>query len=98
MINNPSTTTIESHFEYCVPELVFGPFNKSSFYNQKRGDTNVLIDWKGDSLGSANRIFKYEDELFDIEESDQMLKHLIEQMDVQECLDVLHDWGAEDID
>ena len=68
-----------------------------ALYNPQN-DENVPTDWKGDSLGSANRIFKYEDELFDIEESDQMLKHIIEQMDVQECLDVLHDWGAEDID
>lgn len=68
-----------------------------TLYNSQN-DSNVLIDWKGDILGSANRIFKYEDELFDIEESDQMLKHIIEQMDVQECLDVLHDWGGEDID
>jgi len=68
-----------------------------ALYNPQN-DENVPTDWKGDSLGSANRIFKYEDELFDIEESDQMLKHIIEQMDVQESLDVLHDWGAEDID
>lgn len=37
-----------------------------TLYNSQN-DSNVLIDWKGDILGSANRIFKYEDELFDIE-------------------------------
>ena len=57
-----------------------------------------IDDWTGEEITYSEHIYQYENDLFDDDGAREYLNMLIDNMEFWEILDVLHDWGAEDID
>lgn len=56
-----------------------------------------IDDWKGEEITHSEHIYQYENDLFDDDGARDYLNMLIENMEVREILDVLRDWGMEDV-
>lgn len=56
-----------------------------------------IDDWAGEEITHSEHIYQYENDLFDDDGARKYLNIIIENMEFSEILDVLRDFGMEDV-
>lgn len=56
-----------------------------------------IDDWSGEEITYSEHIYQYENDLFDDDGAREYMNMLIDNMELWEILDVLRDWGMEDV-
>lgn len=56
-----------------------------------------IDDWTGEEITHSEHIYQYGNDLFDDDGAREYLNMLIDNMEFWEILDVLRDWGMEDV-
>lgn len=64
----------------------------------KGSDLMPIDDWEGEEIPLGEQLYANNNELFTGNKAKKYLQHLVEDMGNIEAINILTDWGAENID